>query len=137
MNRVLFLSLMSTVLVIAGCNSSTPEVSEQPESDPAVSSVGDVHLVFHFPSDETIELDAANVKAGTTLESVMRSLELPMEITGTESTAFIRTINGVAMDSSSGWTYKVDGEFASSGIGSYELSPPTEVVWSFGGFDDD
>ena len=40
-----------------------------------------------------------------------------------------------ATNSTDGWTFKVDQEFANQGIGSTSLNPPTTVTWSFGDFD--
>ncbi|MEO1619070.1 MAG: DUF4430 domain-containing protein, partial [Planctomycetota bacterium] len=73
---------------------------------------------------------------GETLESVMRKIEdRQIEISGAGTTAFLQSIDGVGNEGSKGWTFKVDGEFAMQGIGSTELNPPAEVIWSFGGFD--
>jgi hypothetical protein len=85
-------------------------------------------------SVETLEI--ADVAYGTTLETVMRSVDqVHVDLSGSGTTAFVRSIGEVEMDAREGWTFKVDGEFANQGIGRTVLHPPTTVRWSFGQFE--
>ena len=83
---------------------------------------------------QTIEIP--DVAAGTSLEDVMRSITaVSIEIQGSGTTAFVDRIGDQGTNTTDGWTFKVDGEFANQGIGSTTLSPPTKVTWSFGDFE--
>ncbi|MEM6469463.1 MAG: DUF4430 domain-containing protein [Planctomycetota bacterium] len=129
-------AVLLILLVVLGCGSSST-VAPDVDAEAASKETGDVHLVFRFPEADAIEVDVSDVETGATLESVMRRLDLPIEMSGSGTTAFVQSINGKSMDSNKGWTFTVDGEFASQGIGSTTLTPPTEVIWSFGGFEAD
>ena len=65
----------------------------------------------------------------------MRSIkDVPVKVDGSGTTAFVDKIGERATDSTDGWTFKVDGEFANQGIGGTVLTPPTTVTWSFGAY---
>lgn len=81
------------------------------------------------PADFTETFDVA---AGTSLEDIMRQVDQPeIVITGSGATAFVKSIDGVASDSSRGWTFTIDDEFSNVGIGSVKLTPPQTVRWQF------
>ncbi len=83
--------------------------------------------------DKVVTFDIENVSDGATLESVMRRIDrIPVSIRGSGVTAFVDQIGDLGTNSSEGWTYLVDGEFATRGIGETTLSPPTTVEWTFG-----
>ncbi len=83
--------------------------------------------------DDTATFEIKDVAAGTTLESLMRSIDqVPVSIQGSGLTAFVDGIDDRSTSGSEGWTFKVDGEFANEGIGSITLTPPTTITWSYG-----
>ena len=82
---------------------------------------------------DLVTFDIEEVRAGTTLEAVMRRIDqIPVTIGGSGATAFVDKIGETATSGSEGWTYTVDGEFAMKGVGQTTLSPPTTVEWTFG-----
>ena len=83
--------------------------------------------------DDRATFEVMDVAAGTTLESLMRSIDqVPVSIQGSGLTAFVDGIDGQSTSGSEGWTFEVDGEFANEGIGSITLTPPTTITWSYG-----
>lgn len=105
----------------------------QRPSPPAVTTSTATVTVEIKNGDVSDSFQIENVASGTTLESVMRSIDqVPVTIHGTGLTAFVDSIGDRATSSSEGWTFKVDGEFAHQGIGSTQLTPPTTVTWSYG-----
>lgn len=95
-------------------------------------------MTLEFTRDDQIKtLVVDSVAGGTTLESVMRSIdEVPIVIRGGGVTAFVQEIDGLTTSASEGWTYQADGKFVNEGIGSYELTPPVTITWKFGDWDD-
>lgn len=142
-------------MLISGCRvespppSTTPPPStksseltaEQPSSsDTAETKTETVTLEIFKPDGEknadkskTPAADFSktiDVTTGTSLEEVMRQLDQPeIVITGSGVTAFVQSIDGVASDSSRGWTFTIDGEFSNVGIGSVKLTPPQTIRW--------
>ena len=45
--------------------------------------------------------------------------------------AYVTSINGVAADAQTGWTYTVNGSMPSTACSSYRLSDGDVVVWTF------
>ena len=100
------------------------------------AGVGTVTFEIHKANESRV-ITLENVAVGTTLETVMRSIdEIPIEISGSGITAFVNEIDGLKTTRTDGWTYRIDGEYVSQGIGSISLSPPTKVEWRFGSWDD-
>ena len=121
--------LMFVLVFVVGCESVPPSPAEN-----ARTGVVTMLIQSDDGSINSIELD--DVADGATLESVMRSLdEIPVEISGSGSSSFVESIGGISTDSSEGWTFKVDGEFANQGIGQTVLHPPTTIRWTFGEFE--
>ena len=122
------------VLLALGCSSEPPKVSDP--APPLDSPQGPVTVeIVHRESIRTLLLEA--VPAGTTVETVMRSIEeVPVAIRGSGTTAFIDSIDGVKTGSGTGWTYRINGEFVDRGIGATELVPPATVRWTFGRWDE-
>jgi hypothetical protein len=116
------------ITILLGCRPATPPVSPTPV---AAAATGTVTIEIDLgENSETIEIH--NVEKGTTLESVMRSIDqVPITIHGSGVTAFVDQIGDTATGGSGGWTFKVNGELANQGIGSIELSPPITVTWAY------
>ncbi len=116
-------SLPLMVLMIVGCQTAAPPTAEQATGTVTVEVVGD---------DGIDRYEINNVAAGTTVESLMQSIEqIPVTVRGSGVTAFVEAIDSQSTSSSHGWTFKVDGKFANQGIGSTTLTPPATVTWSF------
>ncbi|MEO1526421.1 MAG: DUF4430 domain-containing protein [Planctomycetota bacterium] len=126
LNTPLFGVLLA--LLVLGCQNSTDVTVDR--------GVGTVTVQFVTDGSEPLEVQVPDVAVGETLESVMRKIEdRQIEISGAGTTAFLQSIDGVGNEGSKGWTFKVDGEFATQGIGKTTLSPPTTVEWSYGEFE--
>ena len=101
------------------------------------ASAGTVVLQIEGPGG-TKRFEVADVADGTTLETVMRSCaDIEADIGGSGTTAFVNRIGGIATNATEGWTFRVDGEWSDTGVGSTELHPPATVTWKFGGWDAD
>jgi hypothetical protein len=124
---------VTCAILVLGCSRSTP-VADPVAAD---NKTGIVTIeVVNDTGNQTFEIP--NVVSGTMLEEVMRSIkDLPIKIQGSGTTAFVDQIGDRATNSTDGWTFKVDGEFANQGIGSTSLNPPTTVTWSFGDFEEE
>ncbi len=134
--RPLFCVLLGAVLLGAsGCGGSTTPV-EPPVIEDYIPT-GEVTLEFVIDEDTTKSYVVDNVAEGSTLEALMGNLSAPkMEIGGEGTTAFVNSIEGVSTNATHGWTYTVDGEFATKGIGTMELNPPTTIVWKYTTFEE-
>lgn len=119
--------MLCVALALAGCQRAKPPVVA-----PAVATTGTVTIEINHDGETRI-YTVPDVAGGTSLETIMRSIDdLPITITGSGTTAFVHAIGDHATNANEGWTYKIDGEFVHSGIGSAELTPPTTVSWTFG-----
>ncbi len=113
-------------LFVAGCQKTLLPPAPLP-----ATATGTVTIEIES-GDHTQTFQVPDVAAGTTLESLMRSIDqVPITIHGSGLTAFVDGIGGESTSSSKGWTFKVDGEFANQGIGSTTLTPPTTITWSY------
>ena len=113
------------IVCLIGCSSPQPP----PVADAAT---GTVTLEIQV-GEKTKTLQVADVAEGTTLESLMRSIdEIPITLHGSGTTAFVESIGDTATSASEGWTFKVDGEWSDQGVGTTVLHPPTTITWSFG-----
>ena len=124
LENLLFLLVIGLVL---GCHSapSPPVVASGTESGTVTVEIthGDIRQSFQVE----------NVAAGTSVESLMRSItQVPVTIHGSGTTAFVDSIGDQATGGSEGWIYKIDGKFANEGIGTTTLTPPTTLSWSYG-----
>ena len=126
------LILTTAILINGGCSSSVQKATLHNNQD---TQSGTVEIEIELDGQtKSIELEA--IANGTSLESVLRNIQdVPFQINGSGTSAFVHSIDGVATTSGEGWTFYVDGEWASQGIGSTQLSPPTKVTWRFGAFD--
>ncbi len=116
------------LLLVLGCSRSTP-VADPASAQRAVGTV----TVQIIGTTKTTSIKVPEIAQGTMLEEVMRSIkEIPVEIQGSGTTAFVDKIGDQATGSSAGWTFKVDGDFANQGIGRTPLNPPTTVTWRYG-----
>lgn len=121
------------MLLCLGCRQSGTTVAPSPERSGAVGPV-----TFQIvDGDKVTTVIVEEVAVGETLESVMRRVVQPqISIRGEGVTAFVDQIGDRATNTSEGWTYRIDGEFATRGIGESMLTPPTTVQWSFGSMPD-
>ena len=139
--RVLTVFLIG-IVSLAGCRPSTPTTASPEAESSAVESSGEGGseagatgtVTFQIKQGEELTtFEIEDVPEGATLESVMRRIDqIPISIRGSGVTAFVDQIGETATSSSEGWTYEIDGEFATRGIGDTTLSPPAIVEWSFG-----
>jgi hypothetical protein len=145
--------LICLLLAVSGCTAQPPSETAQPPSETARpgtdaaeaagaataagDQVGTVTLRIASAGDAAKVIEVPGVSAGTTLETVMRSLDgVDVEITGSGTTAFVNAIGDRATGGNEGWTFEVNGEPANQGIGATVLQPPVEVEWSYGSFSD-
>ncbi len=126
-------------LMLVGCRdaqpSSTLPSASSPEMpvDPTTTGTVTVEVI---EGDETKRYELTDIAAGTTVESIMRSLTEPeVTMSGSGITAFVQQIGDQSTRSNEGWVYRVDGEFATKGIGSTTVDPPVTITWSFGGME--
>ncbi|MDF1840021.1 MAG: DUF4430 domain-containing protein [Rubripirellula sp.] len=125
------------VCLAIGCSGSTtdaPPVEEPVPAEPA-TSVGTVTIeIVDGSNKKTLEL--SDIEAGTSLEQIMRSITDPgISIRGSGITAFVDQIGETRTSGSEGWVFRVDGEFATQGVGSTTIDPPATITWSFGGME--
>ncbi|MEO1618602.1 MAG: hypothetical protein AAFV88_22320, partial [Planctomycetota bacterium] len=57
------------------------------DSAAAPQAAGTVRVIVNLPEGDPIEQEVDEVAAGTTVETVMRALDVPIEITGSGTTA--------------------------------------------------
>lgn len=127
--RTLAVFLIGIALV--GCRQSAPSPAPSVKAVEG-GSTGTVTFQFNDAGNVTT-FEVQDVAEGETLESVMRRIDqLPVSIRGSGVAAFVDKIGDRETSGSEGWTYTIDGEFATRGIGQTTLSPPTRVEWSFG-----
>jgi hypothetical protein len=116
------------VVVLFGCQPASTPIAPTPV---AAAATGAVTITIDF-GEQTETIEIPDVEQGATLESVMRSIDqVPITIHGSGVTAFVDSIGDTATGSTGGWTFRVDGELATQGIGSIVLSPPTTVTWAY------
>jgi len=102
-----------------------------PEADRSVVT-GTVRIEIES-GDELQIVTMENVSSGTTLETVLRAVQQPQfTIRGRGKTAFVNKIGDQATSRDEGWTFRIDGQWSSEGIGSVKLEPPATVHWAFG-----
>lgn len=130
----------SLAWAIGGCGTSRPP-SDSSRDGVAATATGPVTVEFlHQGFDDqgfAREVTLEGIAAGSTVESVMRSIQdPPIVLRGRGVTAFVESIGGIKTSATDGWTYRVDGEFADRGIGTTELVPPARISWRFGAWDE-
>jgi hypothetical protein len=133
-----FALLAAAALLVGGCGSGSSVATVEGPADSAESTeTGPVTLEFAFENELQVRR-VPEVADGTTLESLMRGVTDPaVEISGSGTTAFVRSIGDQTTESREGWTFTVDGEFATQGVGATHLHPPTTVRWNYGEFDNE
>ena len=131
--RTFSLALFAMILCM-GCREPDNTVAPSPA---ASGKFGQVTFKF-LDGDKVTTVVVEEVAVGEALESVMRRIDQPqISIRGQGVTAFVDQIGDRATNANEGWTYRIDGEFATRGIGESLLTPPTTVQWSFGSMPDD
>ncbi len=123
--------LLALILLVPACSTK----SEAPSgSETGQQQTGTVTIEI-LGGDSVQRYSVPDVPDGTTLETVLVDLTEPtIEIQGSGTTAFVNRIGDLATSASEGWTYKIDGEFVNTGVGTTELHPPTTVSWNYGDF---
>ena len=120
--------VLIAVVTVAGC-----ERSRTQSGLPAAAVDGVASLDFEI-NDKRIT-EEVGIVDGETLETTMRSLnKVDVEMSGSGTTAYVNSINGVESTGSEGWTFEIDGEWADKGVGSTKLHPPTTINWKYGEF---
>lgn len=136
--------LASFLLVAVGCQPSA--TSEKPTKDDAkpTAKVGSVtiEIVPDWDAPETVISQTLEISENQTLESAMRQLStnavppIQLDLSGSGVTAFVQSINSIETDAQRGWTFTIDGKFATEGIGSVQLSPGQTIQWRFTTFEE-
>lgn len=125
------------ICLATGCSGSAtdaPPVEETASAEPA-NAAGTVTVEIVDGGNEK-RLELPDIEAGTSLEQIMRSITDPViSIRGTGVTAFVDQIGETKTSGSEGWVFRVDGEFATQGVGSTTIDPPATITWSFGGME--
>lgn len=120
---------LGLLLFSVGCRSETPTIAPLSTAQ-AVTGTVTVEVKL---GEELRTFEVPDVADGATLESVMESIDqIPINMTGSGTTAFVNAIGDTKTNSTEGWTFMVDGQWADTGIGSTVLHPPTTVTWVFG-----
>ena len=103
--------------------------------DPATTGTVKIEVELN---DQIHSLTMEGVASGTSLETVLRSVEEPkFIISGRDTTAFVKQIGDQSTGASEGWTFRIDGEFSNRGIGTAMLHPPATVTWKYGLMEND
>lgn len=129
---------LATLLIAIGCNNSPPPPAPGATTGAVIIEIesGDGETADSADEPKLVTIEIPDVPDGATLEFVMKMIDqIPVELHGSGSTAFVHSIGDTKTDTSQGWTFKVDGAFANQGIGQTVLHPPTTVRWSFGTFE--
>ncbi|MEM9827415.1 MAG: DUF4430 domain-containing protein [Planctomycetota bacterium] len=104
------------------------------QAPPAPVVAGTITLEIGAPIDKKFTLE--DIPAGSTVESIMRRVpesDLPMEITGSGTTAFLVSIGDQGTEAGEGWIFRIDGNLPERGIGVTEVDPPATISWTYGG----
>jgi len=119
--------VLGVVLQSAGCSRTAEPIAEP--------TVGTVTIIIQMPDGE-VRQEFDSVMSGTTIADLMAKIESPkVTMIGSGDTAFVKSIGDLGTDAGKGWTFRVDGQWADSGVGAYRLDPPATVQWSHGSFD--
>ena len=133
MNRehILNAAVFISAWIFIGCS---PTPTPTPVAAPSANGVVTIEIRTGDRVDSTT-IDS--VADGSTLESVLRSIEEPeFVIKGSGPTAFVDRIGDRSTGASDGWTFKIDGKFSDRGVGTVLLHPPATVTWQFGSMED-
>ena len=151
--KVLAACVLLPLILVAGCDSGSSggAVSDVGSPGAVVGQPGSTDIpAGNGPAVETgtvtveikgsgapLTLEIADVRQGTTLEEVMRSVtQVSVSMRGSGVTAFVDQIGEQAASGSEGWVFRVDGVHANQGVGSTVLTPPTTITWVYGDADD-
>lgn len=133
--------LIGSVL-LAGCGGDPSPTTIVDQDSPVAEALpisGTVTVEITMDPDDASKTIAktAEISSETTLETVMANLEgVEIELSGQGVTAFVQSINGVETSADRGWTYTLDGKFATKGIGSITLQSGQTVQWKFTSFEE-
>jgi len=123
--------VFATLVGSLGCGRSAPP---PPASVPEAAG-GTIAVVFSFGDERPEIVREVAVDQPRTVEAVMRKIDAPaIELSGSGTTAFVRSIEGLETTAGRGWLYEVDGQWAERGIGQTTVSPGSEIRWRYGEF---
>lgn len=123
--------VLGALLFSAGCSRTAEPIAESNTE----STVGTVTIVIQMPDGE-VRQDFESVASGTTIADLMAKIESPkVTMIGSGDTAFVKSIGQLGTDAGKGWTFRVDDQWADSGVGAYRLDPPATIQWTHGSFD--
>lgn len=137
LSRIASVSFALLCIGMVGCGQSTATIDSAEtenaaaESDSAANPVGTVKVVVDIPEGES-HVEEIAIEEGATVETVMQDCSLETAIRGSGETAFMASINGHGTEAGKGWIFKVDGEFASQGMGATVVPPGSEIHWLYG-----
>ncbi|MCD0459501.1 DUF4430 domain-containing protein [Roseiconus lacunae] len=138
-NGLYLIGLYLTVTWVSGCGAPQTDPDTGSTVNPGVAeanATGPVTIVIDRGTGEETTETISDVADGETLESVMKRVEsAEIKFRGSGTTAFVESIGDLGTTSGEGWTFTIDDEFASQGIGQLKLHPPTKIRWSYGGFE--
>jgi hypothetical protein len=122
---------LGTLLGTVGCGRAEPPV---PANAPEGAG-GTIEVVFTFDDKRPAIAQEVTVDQPLSVEAVMRKLDEPaIELSGSGTTAFVRSIEGLETVAGRGWLYEVDGQWAERGIGQTTVAPGSEIRWRYGEF---
>ncbi len=119
-----------------GCGPQQSEVTRSPSATPTERQAepGIVTIVLERPGEEPLEQEVA-VTGRQTVVEVMQASTLDWQMSGSGSTALVKSIAGLPMEAGQGWIYRINGQWATRGIGQTEVLPGDEIRWQYGRFD--
>lgn len=146
--------LALSTLTLAGCSgsdasssasASSSSASAQASSSAASSSSASasasdadvqvtVNIVFPDDADKENVSEAVGMPEGSTVLDALEEVDSSIVVSDSQYGPFVEEIGGVANGSrgaSSGWTYTVNGEYATDSAGDHKLAEGDVVEWTF------
>ena len=136
-SRVLFALALAAALgtgVLAGCSSdqgssassgSQDSAQQAPASDVVTVTVGNT------VTDETLASGAVELPEGATALDALQALGVEAVVEDSSYGAYVSSINGVAGEGMTGWTFAINGEMPSVSADQAEVQPGDAVEWTF------
>lgn len=120
--------LMTVLLTLSGCW-QTVETTTLDEA-----SARSINVNVQIEGPDSKSKTSALIKEGETVLTALSESGVQFEYSGTGSTAFVKSIDGIANDKENGnyWFYFVNDELAKVGCGSWKLKPDDQVKWVYG-----
>lgn len=141
------LILCVMLFTLSGCSASNSAASESSSESAEAQSQAtpqvNVQILVEAPGVVDFEPFNSSVAAleGATVLQVTQATTLDLVVEDSSYGAFVSSINGLANEGTSGWTYTLNGEQPPVSAGEQEVSSGDEIVWSYidmaaGGLDD-